>query len=142
MEGQKVDAKSEVGTAARSCTKWEDKSAMEKILTQVWTPHVKEEFDVGHPIQTTEEFSYAIAVVDRIGGWIEGGRIEDGNQIGGRLAACKWIYPKGSHLQWAKLHGRIQDQEKVFDYGSHQVGLYKTAGSSRVDFRVSRGSTR
>ena len=32
--------------------------------------------------------------LNRIGGWIEGGRIEDGRQIGGRLAACAWIFSK------------------------------------------------
>ena len=39
-----------------------------------------------------------LAVMDRIGGWIEGGRIEDGSQIGGRLAASLWIYTKAKHM--------------------------------------------
>ena len=51
-------------------------------------------FGLGQLIQTKAEFSYAIAVIDRIGGWIEGGGIEDGSQIGGRLAVCIWILSK------------------------------------------------
>ena len=38
--------------------------------------------------------SFAIAVMDRIGGSVGGGRIEDGSQIEGRLAACRWIFTK------------------------------------------------
>ena len=52
---------------------------------------VKAEMDVANWIQTAAEFSCATAVMDRIGGWIEGGRNEDGSQIGGRLAARLWI---------------------------------------------------
>ena len=60
----------------------------EKILTQVWTSYVKDKFTLCDDlIQTEAEFSYAMAVADRIGGCTEGGRIEDGSLIGGRVAA-------------------------------------------------------
>ena len=43
------------------------------IPKQVWTSLVKDDFDLAHLIQTKEIFLYAIAVMDRIGGWIERG---------------------------------------------------------------------
>ena len=64
------------------------------ILTQVWTSYVKDEFDLTHLIQTEAQYSYAVAIMDRIGDWIEDGRSEDGSQIGVRLAASMWIYTK------------------------------------------------
>ena len=70
------------------------KSTREKILTQAWTSYVKDEFDLAHLIQTKAQVSYAITVMDRIGGWIEGGSTEGGSQIGGRLAASIWIYTR------------------------------------------------
>ena len=66
----------------------------EKIFAQVWTLHVEDEIDVANLIQTEAELSYAKTVMDRIGCWIEGGRDEDGSQIGGRPAASMWIYTK------------------------------------------------
>ena len=41
-----------------------------------------DEFDLTHLIQTQAAFSYANAVMDRIGGWIEEGRIKDGGKKG------------------------------------------------------------
>ena len=50
----------------------EGKTTRERILTQMWTPYVKDEFVVTSLIQRKTEVSY---VADRIGGWIERGRI-------------------------------------------------------------------
>ena len=58
-------------------------STREKILTNVWTSYVKDEFDLTQSFQTKAEFSCASAVMDRIGGQIEGGRLEDGSQLEG-----------------------------------------------------------
>ena len=38
------------------------------MMTQFWASFVKDEFD----LKTTAEFSYAIAVMERIGGWKKG----------------------------------------------------------------------
>ena len=65
-----------------------------KILTQVWMLHVKDETDVDKLIVKKTEFSYAMAIMDRIGGWSQHGRNEAGNQIGVSLAAIMWIYTK------------------------------------------------
>ena len=56
----------------------EEESTRETMLKQVWASHITEEFDLTHLIQTEAQFSHAIAVVDRIGGWIEEGRNGDG----------------------------------------------------------------
>ena len=76
----------------------EAKSSREKILKPVWTSHVKDEFGLVHLIQTNAQFSCAIAVMDRIGGWIEEGR-----HVG--------LF-KGSHMQRPTLHGIIRNQKK------------------------------
>ena len=52
----------------------EEKSTRDKTRTH--------EFDVTNWIQTKTEFSCAIAVMDRIGGWIKGGNIEGESKIG------------------------------------------------------------
>ena len=45
-------------------------------------------FDLANAIQTKAEFSYAIAVMDKIGGW------EEENSVGSRFAANMWIWTK------------------------------------------------
>ena len=85
-------------------------SLREQVLTQVWKLYVKDELDVTNLVQTEAQFSYAMAVMYRIGGWIEGGGIhvggrQDGSQIGGRLAACIWVSFKHSHILWTNVRG-------------------------------------
>ena len=41
----------------------------ENVVKQFWTSFVEDKFDVDDAIQTKAEFSYAIAVMDKIGGW-------------------------------------------------------------------------
>ena len=41
------------------------------VVKQFWLSFVEDEFDLDNAIQTKAEFSYAIAVIDRIGGWEE-----------------------------------------------------------------------
>ena len=59
----------------------EEKSTRERVLEQVWISYVEDDFDLANLIQTKTEFSYAMAVMDRVGGWMEGGINEDGSQI-------------------------------------------------------------
>ena len=82
-------------------------------------------------IQTRADLSYAIAVIDRIGGWVAGGRIEGGSKIGRGPAAS--MSCSHTNLQLSKSHVRIQEPEKVFNYGNHQLGMYTSASKSRVD---------
>ena len=49
----------------------EEKSTREKILTQAWTSHVKDELGLTNLVQTEAEFSYAIKVKDRTDGSTE-----------------------------------------------------------------------
>ena len=61
----------------------------EYVLKQFWVSCVKDEFNLINLIQTEAGFSYAIAVMDRLGGW------EEGNQqsnLGARLTASTWMY--------------------------------------------------
>ena len=46
------------------------------FVNQFWLPFVEGKFGLDNAIQTNAEFSYAIAVMDRIGGWEE----EEGEQ--------------------------------------------------------------
>ena len=54
---------------------------------------VEDKFDLDNAIQTKAEFSYAIAVMDKTGGWEE----EEGKQenwVGPIFAASMWIFTK------------------------------------------------
>ena len=42
------------------------------FLESFWVANVKDESDTGWPFQTKAEFSYDVAVMDKIGGWEEG----------------------------------------------------------------------
>ena len=68
------------------------KFTRECVVKQFWTYFVGDQFDLDTVIQTKVEFSYAIAAMDRIGGWEEGKEQE--NWEGARLAAIMWIYAK------------------------------------------------
>ena len=57
-------------------------------LRQFWQSSVEDKFDVENPIQTKAEFSFAIAVMDKIGG------SEEVNWVGSRFAASMWIFTK------------------------------------------------
>ena len=62
-------------------------------MKQFGQSFVEDKFDLENAIQTKAELSYAIAVMDRVGGWEE----EDGEQenwVGPRFAASMWIYTK------------------------------------------------
>ena len=62
------------------------------FLKYLWVAYVKNEFDAGLPFQTIAELSYAVAVMDKIGGWEEGSQREDQN--GARFGANMWISTK------------------------------------------------
>ena len=70
---------------------------------------MNDEIDVAHSMQTKAELSYDIAVMDRIGGWVEGGRIEDGSQIDWQRA-CGFIQRHSYAME--KLHGGIRNQNR------------------------------
>ena len=48
------------------------KFTREYVVKQFWTSFVEDKFESDSAIQTKAEFSYAIAAMDRIGGWKEG----------------------------------------------------------------------
>ena len=76
------------------------KTTREKIRQQVLVSSVKDEIDVANMIPTKAEFSYAVAVMDKFGGQheeeerVEDNEGDEGNKIGGRLAACICIYSR------------------------------------------------
>ena len=57
----------------------------EHVLKQFWQSFVDDRLDRGNAIQTKAEFSSAIAVIDKIGGW------KEENRVGSRFAASMWI---------------------------------------------------
>ena len=88
-------------------------STREKVLHKLWVSHAKDELDVTNPIQTKAELSFAMAVMDKIGDWLEdderigGEERHEGSLSGGRLAACMWIHPKNGDIHWSKAHGNF-----------------------------------
>ena len=58
------------------------KFTREYVVKQFWTFFAEDKFDLD-AIQTKAEFSYAIAAMDRIGGWEEGDEQE--NWVGAKL---------------------------------------------------------
>ena len=58
----------------------------EWVLRQFWQSFMEDKFDLENAIQKKAEFSYAIAVMDKIGG------CEEENWVGSRYAASMWIY--------------------------------------------------
>ena len=79
------------------------KCAREYVLRQFWQSFVDDRFDLKNVSQTKADFSYAIAVVDTIGGW------EEEDLVLSRLAACMWINTKAvvcnrqDHIQTYRL---------------------------------------
>ena len=62
-------------------------------MKQFWLSSEDDKFDLDNAIQTKAEFSYAIAGMDRIGGWEE----EEGEQenwVGPRFPASMWMCTK------------------------------------------------
>ena len=83
---------------------------------------------MAHLIQTKAEFSYASAVMDSIGGWIEIGRIEDGRpdwrKTGGvHLDLFKAVICNGQHYMEGFRNLKILWWRAVI------LGLCKCAGS-------------
>ena len=94
----------------------EEKSMREKILAHVWTSNVKDEFGLANLMQTQAEFTHAMKVMDRIGGWIERGRFEGGSQIGGRLTASETgavIYNGQNHMDGCRSETQNSIKEAV-----------------------------
>ena len=58
----------------------------EYVSRRFWQSFVDHRFDLDKAIVTKNEFSYAIAVMDKIGGW------EEGNWVMSRVATSMWIF--------------------------------------------------
>ena len=68
------------------------KSTIEFVLRQFWQSFVDDSFDLENALQTKAEFSYAIAVMDKIGGW------EDEDLVGSRFATEAVICNGQNHM--------------------------------------------
>ena len=87
----------------RSClSTWWNGFEREKILAQFWRSCVRDEFDLTNSIQTKAAFSFAVTVMNRIGGWRI--RNEEGSQIRARFAACIVGPHQGGYLQIGQQH--------------------------------------
>ena len=81
------------------------KLTREYDVTHFWLSFVEDKFDLDNAIQTEAWFSYAITVMDKVGGWED----EEGEQekwVGSRLAASMWIYTKAVVCNWQKPHAK------------------------------------
>ena len=73
------------------------------VLTQFGQSCVNDKFDLDNAIQTKAEFSCAMTVMDKIGGW------EEEHCVGSRFAARMWTYTKAvicnghNHMQNYRL---------------------------------------
>ena len=77
-------------------------------------------FDLANPIQTKAAFSFAMTVMDKVGGWSLG--IEKGRQIGATFTELFGDLRESGYLKRPKAHGNIQNQRKV-NHGNHQLHL-------------------
>ena len=79
--------------------------------------HVKDLIDMAKMILTKTGFSNAIMIMDKIDGWhvegFEGVDRHDGSQVGGRVAACMWIFSKTVILSRSKAHGHFLGPEMI-----------------------------
>ena len=81
------------------------KYTREHVVEQCWTSFVEDKFDLDNAILAKAEFSCAIAVMDRIGGWEEG----EGEQENG--GGCK-IRCKHFHLHQSRSVQRTEPDAK------------------------------
>ena len=95
--------------------------ARENVLNQFWTSFVEDKLDLEHAVQTKAEFSYVIAMMDRVGDWEEGDEYE--NSKGVRFAASMWICTKAVVCNRPKTHARLSCQQSQLDHGSSQLGV-------------------
>ena len=85
------------------------------------------------------EFSYAVAVMHKTGGWEK--KREDENQIGVRFGACTWMYSNAELSPWPEdmnnfihtLHSVTVAIEKAWEvlFGAHGVVTTGLHGSPR-----------
>ena len=70
--------------------------------------------------KTKSGFSYVIAVMDRIGGWFDGG--EEGSKSGRRNICGKLVDQRqGDCLHWTAAHGSLQASQTEVYCGSNQL---------------------
>ena len=93
---------------------WETR---EHVLRQFWQSFVVDSFDLDIAIQTKAEFFYAIAVMDKIGGW------EEEDWVGSRFAAGMFIYTKSGDTQRSKQHAELQAIQILIHHGSSELGV-------------------
>ena len=82
---------------------------------------MEDKLDLEHAVQTKAEFSYVIAVMDRVGDWEEGDEKE--NSKGVRFAASMWICTKAVVCNRPKTFARLSCQQSQLDHGSSQLGV-------------------
>ena len=89
----------------------------ETFLKYFWTNCVRNELNWGSPFHRNMEFSYAVPVMDKTGGWEEGK--EDESQTGARSGACIWTCTKAAsslRSEGPKLHSITEAISKTWDF--------------------------
>ena len=84
------------------------RAAGEYVLNQFCISLVKDEFDLINAIKPKAEYSYAVAVVDRIRGQICSQHVD--------------LFPRGC-VQRTKKYASLQSQQHELDYGSSPLGV-------------------
>ena len=106
------------------------KTKRESFLNFFWLAHVKDDLEkVGLAIQTKAEFSCAVTVMDKIGGWEEGNEQED--QIGARFGASVWIHTKAVFCNDQRNMENFMIKKDDFDYRRSTMGLFSKKTTRR-----------
>ena len=95
------DEKTGTGWANEELSDW-SQSTRGAFLKHFWHFFVNDKIDLENAIQTKAEFSYALTVMDKIGGW-EGNEDVD-NQVGLRFGSCLWIFTKAIMLDGSRTN--------------------------------------
>ena len=87
----------------------------EYVLRQFWQSFVEDKFDRESAIPTKAEFSYAIIVMDKIGGWEEG-------KMGRIWIRSKCVeFHENSDVQWATQHAELHALQILIFCGSSEL---------------------
>ena len=97
-------------------------STWEHVLRQFWQTFVDDRFDLENAIQTNAEFSYALTVMDKIGGW-------EAEKLGRIQVRSKHVdQHQGCDLQRSKDHARIQAPQIQIHHGTSDLGVRRCPG--------------
>ena len=92
----------------------------EHVVKQFWLSFEGVKFDLDDAIQSAAEFSFAITVIDRNGGWEE----DETRKLGWAMSCCEHVeLYESCGMQWAKPHAKLQDLQVKVYHRNCQLGV-------------------